>query len=105
MMMFRFIKIISILFSFLFLTGFFPLLSLLGPGLTAATSGNIYKAGAQYVINASIKNKTGKNSLNYFKEKIEKKNVKKNFNQELMNLVEKRIKITRKRLNLENINQ
>ena len=65
-MMFRFIKIISILVSFLFLTGFFPLLSLLGPSLTAATSGNIYKAGAQYMINASIKNKTGKNSLNFF---------------------------------------
>jgi hypothetical protein len=105
MMMFRFIKIISILVSFLFLTGFFPLLSLLGPGLTAATSGNIYKAGAQYMINTTIKNKTGKNSLNFVKEKVEKKNAKKNFNQELMNLVEKRIKITRKRLNLENINQ
>ena len=103
--MFRFIKIISILVSFLFLTGFFPLLSLLGPGLTAATSGNIYTAGAQYMINTTIKNKTGKNSLNFVKEKVEKKNAKKNFNQELMNLVEKRIKITRKRLNLENINQ
>ena len=57
------------------------------------------------MINTTIKNKTGKNSLNFVKEKVEKKNAKKNFNQELMNLVEKRIKITRKRLNLENINQ
>ena len=38
-------------------------------------------------------------------EKLEKNNHDKNFNQELMNLVEKRIRITRQKLNLENINQ
>ena len=56
-MKFKFIKIITILISFFFLTGFLPFASLLGPSLTAITSGNIYKAGAQYVINDSIKKK------------------------------------------------
>ena len=104
-MKFRFIKIITILFSFFFLTGFLPIISLLGPSLTAVTSGNIYKAGAQYMLNKTIKDTTGKDSLNYFKEKIEKKDVNKNLNQELMLLVEKRIKLTREKLNLKNINQ
>ena len=104
-MKFRFIKIITILFSFFFLTGFLPIISLLGPSLTAVTSGNIYKAGAQYMLNKTIKDSTGKDSLNYFKDKIEKKDVNKNLNQELMLLVEKRIKLTREKLNLKNINQ
>ena len=46
---------------------------MLGPGYTALTSGSIYKAGAQYYLNKSIKNKTGKDSLDFLKEKIEKK--------------------------------
>ena len=104
-MIFRFFKITVILISFIFLTGFIPLLSLLGPGLTAISSGNIYKAGAQYMFNKTIKDTTGKNSLSYVKDTIEKNNDKRNFNQELMEIVERRIKLTRKKLNLEKINQ
>ena len=104
-MIFRFFKITVIFISFIFLTGFIPLLSLLGPGLTAVSSGNIYKAGAQYMFNKTIKDTTGKNSLSYVKETIEKNNEKRNFNQELMEIVERRIKLTRKKLNLEKINQ
>ena len=104
-MIFRFFKITVILISFIFLTGFIPLLSLLGPGLTAISSGNIYKAGAQYMFNKTIKDTTGKNSLSYVKETIKKNNEKRNFNQELMEIVERRIKLTRKKLNLEKINQ
>ena len=104
-MIFRFFKITVILISFIFLTGFIPFLSLLGPGLTAISSGNIYKAGAQYMFNKTIKDTTGKNSLSYVKETIEKNNEKRNFNQELMEIVERRIKLTRKKLNLEKINQ
>ncbi len=104
-MKFRFIKIITILVSFFFLTGFLPFVSLLGPSVTAFTSGNIYKAGAQYVVNKTIKDTTGKNSLSFVKEQIERSSDNKNFNQELMQLVERRIKLTRAKLNLENINQ
>ena len=102
-MKFKFIKIITILISFFFLTGFLPFVSLLGPSLTAFTSGNIYKAGAQYIINKTIKDTTGKNSLTYVKDKLEENNDNKNLNRELRKLVEKRIKLTRAKLNLEKI--
>ena len=56
-MNFRLFKIFTILVSFLFLTGFTPFISILGPGVTAITSGNIYKATAQFIIDQSIKKK------------------------------------------------
>ena len=104
-MKFRFIKIFTVLLSFFFLTGFLPLISFLGPSLTAVTSGNIYKAGAQYMVNKTIKDSTGKNSFTYFKEKIEKNNHEENFKEEFIQLVERRIKITREKLDLEKFNQ
>ena len=97
-MNFRLFKIFTILVSFLFLTGFTPFISFLGPGVTVITSGNIYKATAQFIIDQSIKKKTGKNSLTLVKEELDKKKNKNEFNEELRNLVEKRIKITRKKL-------
>ena len=97
-MSFRFFKVLTILASFLFLTGFAPIFSILGPSVTVLTSGNIYKATAQFIIDQSIKNKTGKNSLTLVKEELNKKKNKNEFNEELRNLVEKRIKITRKKL-------
>ena len=97
-MNFRLFKIFTILVSFLFLTGFTPFISILGPGVTVITSGNIYKATAQFIIDQSIKKKTGKNSLTLVKEELDKKKNKKEFNEELRNLVEKRIYITRKKL-------
>ena len=97
-MKFRLFKIFTILVSFLFLTGFIPFASILSPGVTVLTSGNIYKATAQFIIDQSIKKKTGKNSLTLVKEELDKKKNKNEFNEELKNLVEKRIKITRKKL-------
>ena len=97
-MNFRLFKIFTILVSFLFLTGFTPLVSILGPGVTVITSGNIYKATAQFIIDQSIKKKTGKNSLTLVKEELDKKKNKNEFNEELRNLVEKRIKMTRQKL-------
>ena len=103
-MILRVCKITVILISFIFLNGFIPLFSFLGPGLTAATSGNIYKAGIQYTLNKAIKDKTGKNSLEFVKQEI-KKNKKSNINDELRLLVEKRILLARKKLNLKDISQ
>jgi len=97
-MNFRLFKIFTILVSFLFLTGFTPFVSILGPGLTVLTSGNVYKATAQFIIDQSIKKKTGKNSLTLVKEELDKRENKNEFNEELRNLVEKRIKITRQKL-------
>ena len=97
-MNFRLFKVFVVLVSFLFLTGFTPFVSILGPGVTVLTSGNIYKATAQFIIDQSIKKKTGKNSLTLVKEEFDKKKNKNEFNEELRNLVEKRIMMTRKKL-------
>ena len=99
-MNFRLFKIFTILVSFLFLTAFTPIFSIIAPSVTVLTSGNIYKATAQFIIDQSIKKKTGKNSLTLVKEELDKKkNKNKNqFNKELRNLIEKRIKMTRKKL-------
>jgi hypothetical protein len=101
----RFFKIVTILISFIFLTGFFPIFALLGPSFTVATSGNIYKAGTQYVLSKTMRSKDGKNSLSIVNEKIYKKNNNKDLNLELKQLVEKRIKLVRMKLNLKSINQ
>ena len=102
-MRFRLIRILTILLSFFFLTGFVPILSFVGPGVTVLTSGNIYKASAQFIINQSIEKETGKNSFMYVKEEIDKKIKKKSIDEELIQLVEKRIKLTRKKLNDQNL--
>ena len=69
-MNFRLFRILTIILSFFFLTGFVPILSFVGPGVTALTSGNIYKASAQYIINQRIEKETGKNSLSLIKETL-----------------------------------
>ena len=102
-MNFRLFKILTFIVSFFFLTGFMPFASIIGPGVTVLTSGNIYKATAQFMIDQSIKKKTGKNSLTLVKEEIDKKNRKNKFNDELRQLVEKRIKITKKKLDNQNL--
>ena len=102
-MNFKIFRILTIIISFFFLTGFTPILSVIGPGMTILTSGNIYKATAQFIIDQSIKKKTGKNSLTLVKDELDKKNQKNKFNDELRQLVEKRIKITRKKLDNQNL--
>ena len=128
-MRFRLIRILTILLSFIFLTGFVPILSFVGPGVTVLTSGNIYKASAQFIINQSVEKETGKNSLTLIKETLVKETEieiqnnsidedlrhlvesrikmtrKKLDNQNLQKLIEKRIKVTRSILNLNNITQ
>ena len=99
----KLLKIFTFIVSFFFLTGFVPFASIIGPGVTVLSSGNIYKATAQYMIYRIIKKKTGKDSLTLVKEEIDKKNQKNKFNDELRQLVEKRIKITRKKLDNQNL--
>tara|TARA_B100000902_G_C26828274_1_gene677426 strand:+ start:231 stop:605 length:375 start_codon:yes stop_codon:yes gene_type:complete len=99
----RLLKVLTIVISFFFLTGFMPIFSIIGPSLTIITSGNIHKAGAQFIINHSIEEKTGKDSLTFFKEKINKEVKKKSFNEDLRKLVERRIKLTKKILDKQNL--
>ena len=112
------LRIFTVIVSFFFLTGFVSVFSILGPGVTAITSGNLYKAGAQFIINKHIEKETGKNSLTFIKEEINKnlikeeinknlikEEIKKNnsLNEDLRQLVEKRIKITRQKLENQNL--
>ena len=107
-MKFRLLRITTIILSFFFLTGFVPILSLVGPGVTVLTSGNIYKASVQYIINQRIEKETGKNSLTLIKETLVKEEIDKqiqnnSFNEDLKQLVEARIKITRRQLDNQNL--
>ena len=100
-----YLKILLLITSFIFTTGFTPIVGFLAPATTILASGNIYKASAQFMIDQGIQKKTGKNSLMLVKEEIDKNNQKKKLNEQLRQLVEKRIIMTRKKLNLNNVNQ
>ena len=108
-MILKLLRIFTIIVSFFFLTGFVSVFSILGSGVTVITSGNLYKAGAQFIINQRIEKETGKNSLTLIKEEISKnlikEEIKKNssLNEDLAQLVEKRIKITRQKLENQNL--
>ncbi len=101
-------RILTIVLSFFFLTGFVPIFSIVGPSLTALTSGNVYKAGLQLIINQRIEKETGKNSLTLIKEtlvneEIDKEIEKNSFDEDFRQLVEKRIKMTRQKLDNQNL--
>lgn len=106
-MKFRLIRILTVIVSFFFLTGFVPILSFIGPGVTVLTSGNIYKASAQFIINQRIEKETGKNSLTLIKETLIEETDKKikinSFDEDLRQLVETRIKMTRQKLDNHNL--
>ena len=88
--------------SFVFLTGFVQVASLLGPALTVASSGNVFKAGAQIIFDNEFKKKTGKSSLSYLKEEVSNNNYKNDINKELKSLVEQRVKVTHQKIVRQN---
>ena len=106
-MKFRLFRILAVIVSFFFLSGFVPILSFIGPGVTVITSGNVYKASAQFIVNQRIEKETGKNSLTLIKETLledKDKKIKINsFNEDLRQLVETRIKMTRQKLDNHNL--
>ena len=103
----RLFRILTIILSFFFLTGFVPILSFVGPGVTVLTSGNIYKASAQFIVNQRIEKETGKNSLTLIKETLVEETDKKikinSFDEDLRQLVKTRIKMTRQKLDNQNL--
>ena len=101
----KYLKTLLLITTFLFTTGFTPIVGFLAPATTIIASGNMYKASAQFMIDQGIKKKTGKNSLTLVKNEIKKKESKKNLQMKLRLLVENRIKITREKLDLAKINQ
>ena len=101
----RLFRICTILLSFFFLTGFVPIMSIVGPGLTVLTSGNVYKASAHFIVNQRIEKETGKNSFTLIKDTLikEEKKKKNSFDEDLRQLVETRIKMTRQKLDNQNL--
>ena len=103
----RLFRILTIILPFFFLTGFMPILSFVGPGVTVLTSGNVYKASTQFIVNQRIEKETGKNSLTLIKETLVEETDKKieynSFEEDLRQLVETRIKMTRQKLDNQNL--
>ena len=104
----RLFRILTIVLSFFFLTGFVPILSFVGPGVTVLTSGNVYKASAQFIVNQHIEKETGKNSFALIKdtllsEETDKKIKINSFDEDLRQLVETRIKMTKQKLDNQNL--
>ena len=94
----KFIKILFIFLTIVFLNGCVQSTALLGPGLTVATTGNVFQAGFQYGANTAIKNETGKNTYEHFKDAVDGKKKEKKFKLKLTELVKKRFEITREKL-------
>ena len=92
------IKILFFIFNLIFLSGCIQTTSLLGPGITIATTGNIFQAGFQYGANSAIKKETGKDVLSHIKDTVDEQNKKKKFHAKLKKALENRITATRKKL-------
>ncbi|MDC3231655.1 hypothetical protein OBA37_01920 [Candidatus Pelagibacter sp.] len=86
------------------MTGFVQVASFIGPALTIASSGNVFKASAQVLLDKEFKKRTGKSSLNYFKEEVSKNNSKNNINKDFENMIITRVERVHKRL-IEQNNQ
>ena len=62
----KFKKIYLLVLISIILSGCIQSTALLGPGVTIATTGNVFQAGFQYSANTAIKKKTGKNASEHF---------------------------------------
>ena len=93
-------KILFILSFLIFLNGCLQTTALLGPGLTIATTGNVLQAGFQYGANSVIEKETGKNTFELFQDVVDNQSKNKKFQEKFINVVEKKFKLTREKLNL-----
>ena len=94
----KILNIFLAIFVLIFLSGCIQTTSLLGPGVTIATTGNVIQAGFQYGANTAIKNETGKDVLTHIKDKVDEQNKEKKFYVQLKQLIENRIETTRQKL-------
>ena len=96
----KFLKVSFIFFSLIFLNGCLQSTALLGPGVTVVSTGNVLQAGLQYSANSVIKNETGKNTFEHFQDAVDNQSNNKKFQEKFINLVEKKLELTRNKLNL-----
>ena len=94
----KILKTLFVIFILVILSGCTQTTSLLGPGITVATTGNVLQAGLQYGANTALKNETGKDVLTHIKDSVDEKNEEKKLHVKLKQLIESRIEITRQKL-------
>ena len=73
---------------------------MLGPVVTAASTGNVLQTGLSYGANLAIKETTGKNPSEHIVDYKEKKRIEK----DIKNLLKKHIKLTRQKISLRTKN-
>ena len=94
----KILKIFFVISVLTFLSGCIQTTSLLGPGVTVATTGNVLQAGLQYGANTALKKETGKDALTHIKDTVDEKNKEKKLNVKLRQLIKNRIESTRQKL-------
>ena len=94
----KILKTLFVIFILVILSGCIQTTSLLGPGITVATTGNVLQAGLQYGANTALKKETGKDVLTHIKDAVDEKNEEKKLHVKLKQLIESRIEITRQKL-------
>jgi hypothetical protein len=94
-------KIIKIKFIFLtlfFFNGCVQTVSLLGPSITAAATGNVMQAGLQYGANTAIKNETGKDTFEHLKDVGGNDSKNKKLKLKFSEIVKNRIQVVKEKL-------
>tara|TARA_B100001057_G_scaffold409300_1_gene423904 strand:- start:111 stop:407 length:297 start_codon:yes stop_codon:yes gene_type:complete len=94
----KLLKIFFVIFSLITLSGCIQTTSLLGPGVTIASTGNVLQAGFQYGANTALKNETGKDVLTHIKDTVDERKEEKKFQAQLKQLLKNRIETTRQKL-------
>ena len=67
----KFLKISLIFVALVVLSGCVQNTSLLGPGITIVSTGNIMQAGFQYGANTAIKKETDKDAINHMLDAVD----------------------------------
>ena len=96
----KFFKTFFVIFSLFFLSGCLQSTAMLGPGVTLATSGNVFQAGLQYGANKAIKNETGKDAITFVKDVVEEDQKKRKFKKDFSTMVKKRVKKVREKISI-----
>ena len=81
----KILKTFFVIFILLTWSGCIQTTSLLGPGITVATTGNVFQAGLQYGANTAIKNETGKDVLTHIKDKVDEQKQEKLIKLDILN--------------------
>ena len=94
----KFLKTLFLFLSLIFLNGCLQSTTMLGPGVTLVTTGNVAQATIQYAANSAIKNETGKDALTLVKEVVEEDHKKRRFSKDFKKMVERRVLNARKKI-------